>query len=127
MRPLGNFQKGLIGSGHAAVFHPRTTTIFYFGGYVRDLINFNLTTASFSQVTTFNTSNMFWGTQTFTGSAVPIGRMGHTATLCNVYESRFLDNMVNKLFYLVPSNEDVLLYGGASGDVSKGIPLEKRY
>ncbi|CAO0800089.1 unnamed protein product [Mucor circinelloides] len=102
LRPLGNFQKGLIGSGHAAVFHSRTTTIFYFGGYVRDLINFNLTTASFSQVTTFNTSNMFWGTQTFTGSAVPIGRMGHTATL-------------------LPSNEDVLLYGGASGDVSKAM------
>ncbi|GAN11309.1 hypothetical protein MAM1_0536c10868 [Mucor ambiguus] len=102
VRPLGNFQKGLIGSSHAAVFHPRTTTIFYFGGYVRDLINYNLTTASFSQVTTFNTSTMFWGTQTFTGSAVPIGRMGHTATL-------------------LPSNEDVLLYGGASGDVSKAM------
>ncbi|KAK4514234.1 Phosphatidylinositol-4-phosphate 5-kinase [Mucor velutinosus] len=102
LRPLGNFQKGLIGSSHAAVFHPRTTTIFYFGGYVRDLINFNLATTSFSQVTTFNTSNMFWGTQMFTGSAVPIGRMGHTATL-------------------LPSNEDVLLYGGASGDIVKAM------
>lgn len=76
----------MIGSGHAAVFHPRTTTIFYFGGYIRNLVDYNLTTASFSQVTTFNTSTMFWGTQAFKGASVPLGRMGHTATLCNVHK-----------------------------------------
>ncbi|KAL9545821.1 hypothetical protein MBANPS3_006965 [Mucor bainieri] len=78
------------------IFHPDSQTLYYFGGLSNNFTNLaaDPTSQSFAQAMTFNTVTNTWGVQSFSGD-IPFKRVLHTTTL-------------------LPSNQHVLLYGGAA-------------
>ncbi|KAF1802653.1 hypothetical protein V8B55DRAFT_1481806 [Mucor lusitanicus] len=78
-----------------SIYHGSSKKIYYFGGSYNfvnergDTVN-----STFSEALVFDTTTSSWGNQTFTGGVIPTVRRYHTTTL-------------------LPSGQDVLLYGGA--------------
>ncbi|KAK4517793.1 uncharacterized protein ATC70_001138 [Mucor velutinosus] len=85
------------------IFHPDSQTLYYFGGLYNNLTNLipNSVSQSFAQAMTFNTVTNTWGVKPFTGD-VPLKRVHHTTTL-------------------LPSNQDVLLYGGTTDESNPAV------
>ncbi|KAL9557628.1 hypothetical protein MBANPS3_001278 [Mucor bainieri] len=97
-------QKNAPSNGYylqSSVYHASSKKIYYFGGYYNNLNGVGTENSSFSEALVFDTATSSWGNQIFTGSAIPTQRGYHTLTL-------------------LPSNQDLLLYGGSQdGAVSK--------
>ncbi|KAL9559549.1 hypothetical protein MBANPS3_000375 [Mucor bainieri] len=82
---------------HTSIYHVGSKKIYYFGGSYNYVSERRTENSTFSEALVFDTTTSSWGNQTFKGGVIPTQRRYHTTTL-------------------LPSGQDVLLYGGAVDD-----------
>ncbi|KAL7330093.1 hypothetical protein PS15p_205081 [Mucor circinelloides] len=83
----------------SSVYHTSSKKIYYFGGYYNDINAVGTANLTFAEAIVFDTTTSTWGKQVFTGGVIPTVRRYHTMTL-------------------LPSGQDVLLYGGTTNDAN---------
>ncbi|KAL9537244.1 hypothetical protein MBANPS3_011955 [Mucor bainieri] len=83
----------------SSIYHASSKKIYYFGGYYNDVNAVGTANLTFQEAVVFDMATSTWGTQAFTGGVIPTVRRYHTMTL-------------------LPSGQDVLLYGGTTNDAN---------
>ncbi|KAK4515110.1 Glutathione synthetase [Mucor velutinosus] len=83
----------------SSIYHTSSKKIYYFGGYYNDVSAVGTANLTFQEAIVFDTATSTWGKQAFTGGVIPTVRRYHTMTL-------------------LPSGQDVLLYGGTTNDAN---------
>ncbi|GAN11338.1 hypothetical protein MAM1_0552d10897 [Mucor ambiguus] len=86
----------------SSIYHANSKKIYYFGGYYNDVSAVGTANLTFQEAIVFDTATSTWDKQAFTGGVIPTVRRYHTMTL-------------------LPSGQDVLLYGGTTNDANPNL------